>query len=116
MPSGHSGRFAAAETIRWLEWGARSYQSFVFGSALLLAGAALFQNRRSLRVAGVLMAGSGLAYLVQGWILGTEGFSDANTAPTLGGYVLVFAWTIALLVAARRGTDGTRAMSGPVEP
>jgi hypothetical protein len=114
--SERAGRFAAAETVRWLEWGARSYHSFVFGSALLLAGAALVWNRRSLRIAGVLMAGSGLTYLAQGWILGTEGFSDANTAPTLGGYVLVFGWTIALLVAARRGTEGTRATSSPVEP
>src|SRR4030095_9677060 len=27
-------RFAAAETVRWLEWAVRSYQSFVFGLAL----------------------------------------------------------------------------------
>src|SRR5919199_1126967 len=95
-----AARFATAEAVRWLEWGARSYQSFLFGSALLLAGAALLRSRRSLRTAGVLMAGSGLAYLAQGWVLGAQGFSDANTAPTLGGYLLVFAWTIALQVAA----------------
>src|SRR5438876_645785 len=29
-------RFASAEAIRWLEWGTRSYQSFMFGLALVL--------------------------------------------------------------------------------
>jgi hypothetical protein len=31
--------FAAAETVRWLEWAVRSYHSFVFGLALILFGA-----------------------------------------------------------------------------
>jgi hypothetical protein len=36
-----AARFAAAETIRWLEWGARSLHDFALGLALLLAAAAL---------------------------------------------------------------------------
>jgi hypothetical protein len=34
-------RLAAAETVRWLEWAVRSYQSFVFGLALILFGAVI---------------------------------------------------------------------------
>jgi hypothetical protein len=46
------------------------------------------------------MALSGLCYLVQGWIIGTSGFSSANQIPTLVGIVVIVAWTIWLLVAA----------------
>jgi len=31
-----AARFASAETIRWLEWAIRSYQSFMLGLALIL--------------------------------------------------------------------------------
>ncbi len=114
--SERAARFAAAEAVRWLEWGARSYQSLVLGAALLLAGAALLRSQRSLRIAGGTMAASGLAYLAQGWVLGVEGFSDANTVPTLAGYVLVFAWIIAVQGAAappwRRAPGATRVAAG----
>jgi len=32
-----SVRFASAEAIRWLEWGVRSYQSFMLGVTFLLS-------------------------------------------------------------------------------
>ena len=42
-------RFAAAETVRWLEWAVRSYQSFVFGLALILFGVVIAVTGRVLR-------------------------------------------------------------------
>jgi hypothetical protein len=63
-------RFAAAETVRWLEWAVRSYQSFVFGLALILFGAVIAVTGRVSRPIGYLMALSGLCYLAQGWIIG----------------------------------------------
>jgi thiosulfate reductase cytochrome b subunit len=93
-------RFATAEGIRWLEWGMRSYQSFLLGAALLLTGAVVVRAARVPRVIGYLMALSGLAYLVQGWIIGSEGFSPANTIPTLAGIVLILVWSVWLLVSA----------------
>jgi hypothetical protein len=95
-------RFASAESVRWLEWAVRSYQSFVFGFALILFGTTIAITHRVARAIGYLMALSGLAYLVQGWIIGTSGFSSANGIPTLAGIVLVVAWAIWLLVAALR--------------
>ena len=38
---GKAVHFAAAEDMRWLEWGMRSYQSFVLGAALILIGIAV---------------------------------------------------------------------------
>jgi hypothetical protein len=62
------------------------------------------------------MALSGLAYLVQGWILGSEGFSANNSIPTLGGYVLVLGWTVWILIFAWRMKESAparRPLSGP---
>ena len=36
-----AARFASAEAMRWLEWGARSYHDFALGLALLLIAAAI---------------------------------------------------------------------------
>jgi hypothetical protein len=99
-------RFAAAEAIRWLEWGLRSYQSFLLGAALVLLGIVIAATGRIPRIIGYLMGLSGLAYLVQGWIIGTEGFSAANSVPTLAGIALTVAWTVWLLISAWRMKDG----------
>ncbi|MFF2032544.1 hypothetical protein [Arthrobacter sp. NPDC058192] len=100
-----AARFATAEGIRWLEWGMRSYQSLVLGAALILTGAVVVAARRVSRVIGYLMALSGLAYLGQGWIVGAEGFSAANTIPTLAGIVLILVWSLWLLISAWFGKD-----------
>jgi hypothetical protein len=60
------------------------------------------------RPVGYLMGLSGLAYLAQGWVIGSEGFSNSNTVPTLLGILSVLAWSIWLLVSAWR-------MQEPVE-
>jgi hypothetical protein len=109
-------RFASAEAIRWLEWGTRSYHSYVFGLALVLFGAVIAWTARAPRPVGYLMALSGLAYLVQGWILGSEGFSANNSIPTLGGYVLVLAWTVWILIFAWRMKESAPARRPLSEP
>jgi hypothetical protein len=48
------------------------------------------------------MALCGLCYLVQGWIIGSSGFSSANQIPTLLGIGLILVWTVWLLLAALR--------------
>jgi hypothetical protein len=54
------------------------------------------------RPIGYLMALSGLAYIVQGWVIGSEGFSATNSTPTLVGIVATLVWSIWLLVSAWR--------------
>ena len=88
-----SMRFATAEGIRWIEWGMRSYQSFLLGAALILAGLVIVLARGISRGIGILMGLSGLAYVAQGWVIGAEGFSAANAVPTLSGIVLTVVWT-----------------------
>ena len=103
-------RFTSAETVRWLEWAVRSYQSYLFGLSLILFGAAIAVVAGQVpRPIGYVMALSGLCYLAQGWIIGTTGFSSANQIPTLLGIVLVVVWSLWLLVAALRTNAPDRA-------
>jgi hypothetical protein len=104
-----AARLAGAETIRWLEWGTRSYQSFMFGLALILLGGAVAVTARLPRALGYLMGLSGLAYLVQGWVLGSEGFPETNTFAILAGYFLILAWIIWLVVVAWWTKESSRA-------
>jgi hypothetical protein len=97
-----AARFASAEAIRWLEWGVRSYQSFMLGLSFALFGAVIVLTARTPPPIGYLMALSGLAYLVQGWVIGSEGFSAGNTALILLGYVFWLSWSIWLLIIAWR--------------
>jgi Domain of unknown function (DUF4386) len=105
-------RFAAAEDIRWLEWGLRSYQSLLLGVGLVLTGTLAAATARLPRPIGYLMGLSGLAYLVQSWVVGTQGFSASNSLPTLAGIVLVLVWTVWLLISAWRGRRGPRGKAG----
>lgn len=107
-----AARFAGAETVRWVEWGARSYQSFMFGLTLILLGSAVAVTARLPRALGYLMGLSGLAYIVQGWVLGSEGFSTTHTFAILAGYVLILAWIIWLVVIAWWPKDSIRVPTG----
>lgn len=97
-----AARFASAEAIRWLEWGVRSYQSFMLGVSLVLFATVIVWTGRTPRPIGYLMGLSGLDQFMQGWVLGSEGFSATNTAAVLLAYVLVLAWIIWLLITAWR--------------
>jgi uncharacterized protein DUF4386 len=74
----------------------------VLGAALVLFGVAVGTARGIPRPLGYLMGLSGVAYLVQGWVIGAEGFSSSNTVPTLAGIVLILVWTIWLLGSSWR--------------
>jgi hypothetical protein len=96
-----ANRFAAAEAVRWLEWGLRSYASVVIGLALLMAGLAVVSSHRLPRAVGVLISLSGTAYLAQGWIIGSNGFTVSNRAPTWLGLVIMTIWTVWLVLTTR---------------
>ena len=49
-----------------------------------------------------LMGLSGLTYLVQGWVVGSEGFSRTNSSAIVLAWVLSLAWMIWLGVVAWR--------------
>lgn len=97
-----AARFASAEAVRWTEWGVRSYHSFVFGLALLSLAFVMLATADLPKPIGYLMGLSGLAYIAQGWIVGSEGFAAANEIAILAGIALVLAWSIWLFAASWR--------------
>jgi hypothetical protein len=97
-----AARFASAQAIRWLEWGAASYENLMFGVTLVLLGIVIAWTARVPRPIGYLMGLSGLAFIVLGWRIGTQGFTSGNTLPTQVGYTLIFVFTIWLLIVAWR--------------
>ncbi len=109
--SEQSARFASAETIRWLEWAARSYQFFMLGVTFVLFGAAISWAGSVPRFLGYLAVLVGLADLGQAWIVGAEGFSPTNSIPNLVGLVLQFVWIIAVAVTAARTRQSDRAVA-----
>jgi hypothetical protein len=88
--------------VRWIEWGLRSYQNFALGLSLLLFAVALVRTPRIPRLIGLLMALTGLVYLAQGWLVGSEGFSDTMSTAIVAAWILSAVWMIWLAVVAWR--------------
>jgi len=98
-------RFATAEAIRWLEWGTRSYENFTLGLAVLLFAAAVGRTAWVPRSIAYLMGLSGLTYLAQGWVAGSEGFSRTQTIAIVLAEVLNVAWMTWLVAVGWRIPD-----------
>jgi hypothetical protein len=100
-----AARFASAEVIRWLEWGMRSYENFALGLAVLLLAVAVVRTAWIPRPIAYLMGLSGVTYLAQGWLSGSEGFSPTHTIAIVLDEVLNVVWMIWLSVVAWRKSD-----------
>jgi len=105
-----AARFASAEAIRWIEWGLRSYHDVALGFALLLSSVAVARATWTPRPVAYLMALSALAYLAQGWVVGSDGFSTMESILIVLAWVFSVAWMSWMVVAARR-TDESEALS-----
>ncbi len=107
-------RFASAEALRWLQWGTSSYDSIMFGLALVLVATAIVWTARIPRLLGVVVGLNGIAYLVLGWDVGTEGL--ARSGPLAVAYdlgsALLFIWMVWLLIVAWRMRKSVPAASG----
>jgi hypothetical protein len=97
-----AARFASAEAMRWIEWGMRSYHDYALSLALLLVAAAVMRTASIPRPIAYLMGLSALTYLVQGWMVGSEGFSQTQSITIVLAWVLSLAWMIWLGVVAWR--------------
>jgi hypothetical protein len=97
-----AARFASAEAIRWLEWAARSYENFAVGLAVLLFAVAVGCTVSLPRPIAYVMGLSGLAYLAQGWMAGSYGFTPTQDYLIVLTWVLNLVWMIWLAVIALR--------------
>ena len=110
-------RFASAEAIRWLETGARSYQEFTSGVALVLFATTIVWTARVARPIGYLMGLSGLLLIVMSWIAGTQGLDSATRSILFNISALSnLIWTIWLLVVAWRMKESVQVSSRAGHP
>jgi hypothetical protein len=110
-------RFASAETVRWLEWGTSSYQTFMFAVALILLATVIVGTARVPRAIGYLMGLAAIPSLVQSWVLGTQGFAVSWLSGSLSavGLPLMLAWSIWLLIVAWRMKEPDQPEKGQPE-
>jgi len=108
-----AARFASAESMRWLEWGASSYHAYAVGLSLLLFAAALVQAHAIPRVIGYLAGLSGLAYLTQGWVAGSYGFTGTHSILIVATWVLNVVWMVWLVVVSREKSLRTERQGMP---
>jgi hypothetical protein len=91
-----AARFASAEAIRWLEWGMRSYQDFVMSLALFVLAAVVFRTGGAYRLIASVVVLSAIAYGVQGWVAGVEGFTPRQSTAIVASWILNLAWMTGL--------------------
>jgi hypothetical protein len=72
---------------------------------LLLLAAALMRTAWAPKAMTYLSALSGVTFLVQGWVVGSEGFSQTQTIAIVAAYLLDLAWMTWLIVAVSRMPD-----------
>jgi len=109
-------RFASAETVRWMEEAAVSYQCYLLAAAILLLGSVVLATGRIPRLIGYLLIIGDVAYLVLGWVLGESGFAAAGAVPS---YVAQFAQlilSVCLFVVAWRIRRSTTQPTGHDHP
>ncbi len=114
-PGDRASRFAAAEAVRWLEWGVNSFFTILLGVTLLTFAAGLLSRAHlgtQVRLAGVTGVLAGVLLVVNGLTVGAHGFEATALSPIATGLYVVMALGIpALDRAVNRSTafpDGSR--------
>jgi hypothetical protein len=102
--------FAAARTVRWIEYGLNSLTFSLVGVMLVLVGVALMIGDRLPRWLGAWALAAGLAYVVKGLGVAYSGF--AASVPGLVALALFGTWIITIAVvmwrrSSRAGGDTT---------
>ncbi|WP_343993250.1 hypothetical protein [Terrabacter terrae] len=106
-PADKSSRFAAAEAVRWMEWGVNSFFTISLGVTLLLFAAAVLRlahQSTRLRLAGVAGALAGGMLLLNGMAVGAHGFEPSALPLVATALYVVMALGIPALDRARSAT------------
>lgn len=110
-PGEEAGTFAAAEAVRFIEYGLQSYANILLGLAVIFLGAATAVGGTYPRWLGGLAAGSGVAWIVHGVMVTYIGLFDS--APRLVGMALLVVWGLIMATLMWRNTGQQAAGQRP---
>ena len=99
-PADRPSRFAAAEAVRWLEWGVNSFFAILLGITLLTIAAGLLRQAHlgtRVRLAGVTGALAGVLLVLNGLTVGAHGFEPSALPLVASGLYVVMALGIPAL-------------------
>ena len=95
--------FHDAEVVRWIEWAAAGYSRVTLGLTVALTGVAVLTSRALPRWSGAIAVLAGVAFIAQGVLVSSEGFSG-TALPGVVSWPLFIAFTVVATAAAwRRG-------------
>lgn len=94
-------RFAAAESIRWLEWGANSFFQIMLGLTIALFGLGIVRSGVVARGLGWIGLLAGLGLITGGLLTGRDGFAGSPVQQAAQLLFLVLA--IGIIVSGIRG-------------
>lgn len=93
-PDQRPERFAAAEAIRWLEWGANSLFLLQFGATVALFALSLAWHIKKLSVPAVAGLGAAALLIVNGYQVGAIGFMPTRLPLLAAALFLVMSWGV----------------------
>ncbi len=103
-PADRASRLAAAEAVRWLEWGVNSFFAILLGITLLTVAAGLLRQAHlgahlgtRVRLAGVTGALAGVLMVLNGLAVGAHGFEPTALPLMASGLYVVMALGIPAL-------------------
>jgi hypothetical protein len=99
-PAEKGARFDAAETVRWLEWGANAFFQVLLGLTAGLSGLLLVRTRATARWIGLAGVITGVSFIWSGVTVAAEGFT-ASPAGTVAS-VCFLALAVGLLLQGFR--------------
>jgi len=114
LPEDKASRFAAAEAVRWLEWGVNSFFTILLGITLLAFAAALLTRARlgsRVRLGAVTGALAGGILVMNGLAVGAHGFEPTALPLVASGLYIAMALCLPPLDRAAAETARPRSQS-----
>jgi MFS family permease len=80
-PGERAARYASAETVRWLEWGANAFFQILLGITVILFGLAMVRTGAMVTGLGWTATVAGIGLVANGILTGFDGFAATPLAP-----------------------------------
>jgi hypothetical protein len=110
--NGKTAAFAAAQAVRWTEYGLNALAFSLVGLTLILAGVALLAGDRFPRWLGAWAVAGGLAYVTRALVVAYRGFAHSSTG--LIALILFGSWVLVMAVFMwRRASTLTKETTMP---